>query len=183
MNAPVLGYPNDRDPYTLTTDASLTGIGAILTQKQGTEDRVIAYASKTLSKSQRNYSATKQELFAIVHFTQNFKNFSLGQHFLIITFHRALVWIYSFKEPVGMVAGWIEKLGQFNFDIKLRAGKKIPHADCLSRINTEDDEQTAFVNAIAIDAEQDNNDYGSRGWQLGNLRRMTNFSKKCTPGY
>ena len=82
-----------------------------------------------------------------------------------------------------MVAGWIEKLGQFNFDIKHRAGKKIPHADCVSRINTEDDEQTAFVNAIAIDAEQDNNDYGSRGWQLGNLRRMTNFSKKYTPGY
>ena len=72
---PVLGYPIDRDQYTLTTDASLTGIGAILTQKQGTEDRVIAYASKTLSKSQRNYSATKRELFAIVHFTHYFKNY------------------------------------------------------------------------------------------------------------
>ena len=50
LEAPVLGYPNDRDQYTLNTDASLTGIGAILTQKQGTEDRVIAYANKTLSK-------------------------------------------------------------------------------------------------------------------------------------
>ena len=40
--------------------------------------------------------------------------------------------IYSFKEPDVMVARWIEKLGQFNFDIKLRAGKKITHADCLS---------------------------------------------------
>ena len=69
LEAPDLGYPNNRDQYTLITDASLTGIGAILTKKQGTEDRVIAYASKTLSKSQRNYSATKRELFAIVHFT------------------------------------------------------------------------------------------------------------------
>ena len=83
MDAPVLGYPNDRDPYTLTTDASLTGIGAILTRKQGTEDRVIACASETLSlsKNQRNYSATKREFFAIVHFTQPFKNYLLGQHF------------------------------------------------------------------------------------------------------
>ena len=81
LDAPVLGYPNDRDPYTLTTDTSLTGSGAIPTQKQRTEDRVIAYASKTLSKSQRNYSATKRELFVIVHFTQHFKNYSLGQHF------------------------------------------------------------------------------------------------------
>ena len=40
LDVPVLGYENDRDPYTLTTDASLTGIGPILTQNQGTEDRV-----------------------------------------------------------------------------------------------------------------------------------------------
>ena len=58
LDAPGLGYVNDRDPYALTTDASLTGIGAILTQKQGMEDRVIAYASKFLIKSQRNYSTT-----------------------------------------------------------------------------------------------------------------------------
>ena len=101
LEAPVLGYQKDRDQYTLTTDASLTGIGAILTQKQGTEDRVFAYASKTLSKSQRNYSATKRELIAIVHFTHYFKNYLLGQHYLIITNHRALVRIYSFKEPYG----------------------------------------------------------------------------------
>ena len=88
METPVLGYPNDRDQYTLTTDASLTGIGAILTQKQGTEERVIAYASKTLSKSERKYSTTKRELFAIVQFTHYFKNYLLGQRFSIITDHR-----------------------------------------------------------------------------------------------
>ena len=82
FGSPILGYPNDRDPYTLTTDASLTSMRAILTQKQGTEDRVIAYDSKTLSKSQRNYSATKRELFAIVHFTHYFKNYFLDQYFL-----------------------------------------------------------------------------------------------------
>ena len=93
LEAPVLGYPYDRDQYTLTIDASLTGIGAILTQKQGTEVRVIAYASKTLSKNQRNHSANKRELFAIVHFTHYFKNYLFGQHFLIITDNRVLVWI------------------------------------------------------------------------------------------
>ena len=85
---------------------------------------------------------------------------------------RALACIYSFKEQDGMVARWIENIGQFNFDIKQRAGKKIPTADCLSRINTEDDLQTAFVNTIANDAEQDNINYGSRGWQLDKLQRV-----------
>ena len=172
LETAVSAYPNDRDQYTLTTDASLTVNGAILTHKQGTEERIIAYASKTLSKSQRNYSATKRELFAKFHFTHCFKNYLLGQHFLIITEHRILVWIYSFKEPDGMVARRIVKLGQFNFDIKHRAGKKIQHADCLSRIDTEDEEQTAFVNAIALDLEQDDTDYSSRGWQLHKLQRV-----------
>ena len=51
LKAPVLRYPNMRDPYTLTTNASLTGIGTIFTQKQGTEDRATAYAIKFLSKN------------------------------------------------------------------------------------------------------------------------------------
>ena len=82
------------------------------------------------------------------------------------------MWIYSFKEPDGMVARWIEKLEQFNFHIENRAEKKIPHADCLSRINTEDEELTAFVNAIVPDVEQDDTDYSSRGWQLHKLQRV-----------
>ena len=52
--------------------------------KQGTEDRVIALASRILFKTQQNCSATKQELFAIVHFTQKLKNCLFGQYFLNI---------------------------------------------------------------------------------------------------
>ena len=54
--------------------------------------------------------------------------------FLIVTDHRALAWLYSYKEPNGLLARWKEKLEQFGFEIKHDAGKKIPHADCLSRV-------------------------------------------------
>ena len=128
-----MGFPNDTDPNALTTDASLFGIGAIISQRQKWCERIIAYASKTLSKIQRNYSATKRELFAIVYLTQHFRKYLLGQKFLIVTDHRALTWLYSFKEPDGLLARWIEQFGQFDFEIKHEAGKKIPHADCLSR--------------------------------------------------
>ena len=110
------------DPYTLTTYASLFGIAAIISQIQQWGERVIAYASKTLSKSQRNYSATKRELFAIVYFTHHFRNYLQGQKFLIVADHRALTWLYSFKEPDGLLAQWREKLGQFDFEIKHEAG-------------------------------------------------------------
>ena len=71
-----------------------------------------------------------------------------------------------------MVAIWIEKLGQFNFDLKHGAGKKIPHADRLSCINTEDEDQTTFGKAIALDVEQDVTNYSSRDWQLSKLQRV-----------
>ena len=62
----IFGLSEYADPYMLTTDGSLFGIGATISQRQQWDERVIAYANKTLSKSQRNYSATKGELFAIV---------------------------------------------------------------------------------------------------------------------
>ena len=151
-----MGYPNDTDPYTLTTDASLFGIGAIIFQKQQWGERVIAYASKTLSKSQRNYSATKRELFAIVYFTQNFRKYLLGQKFLIVSDHRALTWLCSFKEPEGLLARWIEKLGQFDFEIKHEAGQKIPHADCLSRVPQTEDQIKDCDQVNQINTEEKN---------------------------
>ena len=72
-----------------------------------------------------------------------------------------------------MVARWIEELGQFFLTSSIEQAKKIAYADNLSLINTEDDEQTAFVNAIAKAADQDNTDYGSRVWHLDKSQRVT----------
>ena len=143
------GVSEQSSKSTLTTDASLTGIGAVLTQQQEGIDRVISYASKTLNKSQKNYSATRRELFAVVHFTYHFKFYLLGRKFSIVTDHIALVWLYSFKDPEGMVARWLEKLGQFDFEIKHKAGRSIPHADCLSRVLPEEEDSiTVYVAAL-----------------------------------
>ena len=142
-------YPNYTDPYTLTTDAFLFGIGTIISQRQQWGDRVIAYASKTLSKSKRNYSATKREFFAIVYFTQYIRTYLLEQKFLIFTDHRTLTCLYSFKDSDGLLARWIKKFGPFDFEIKHEAGKKIPHADCLSRVpRTEEDNDPNQVNVV-----------------------------------
>ena len=135
LEAPILGFPTATGTFVLTTDASLKGMGAILEQKQPDASvSVIAYASKSFNKAQQNYSATKRELYAVVYFTGYFKHYLLGQNFRIITDHRALVWLYSFKDPDGIVARWIEKLSQYSFTIEHKAGKGIPHADGLSRL-------------------------------------------------
>ena len=73
-----------------------------------------------------NLFCDKTRIFAIVYFTQHFRNYLLGQKFLIVTDQRAPTWLYSFKEPGGLLARWIEKLRQFDFEIKHEARKKDP---------------------------------------------------------
>ena len=63
---PILAYANYKKPLKLHTDASKNGLGAVLYQKQGDgTDHVIAYASWTLSKSERNYDTHKLEFLAL----------------------------------------------------------------------------------------------------------------------
>ena len=179
QESPILGFPNDTNPYTLTTDASLNGIVAIITQKQNWLDRVIAYASKTLNKGQRNYSAKKRELYAIVYFTHYFRNYLLRRKFTIVTDHRALTWLYSFKKPEGMLARWIEKLGQFNFEIHHQAGKNITHAGCLSRVPAVEDPSLGEEKTqILIEQTTENSWVDVFGDQTDDLRQHQQNSRE-----
>ena len=55
MNTPVLNYPDCELPFTLDTDDSKVGTGAVLAQVQRGQERVIAYYSKMMSSEERNY--------------------------------------------------------------------------------------------------------------------------------
>ncbi len=70
VSAPVLAYPTREGHFTLSTDASDVGIGAVLEQDQDEGGqvikRVIPYASKTLSDTERCYCTTNMELLAVV---------------------------------------------------------------------------------------------------------------------
>ena len=67
-SSPILAMPTDGDVYVLDTDASEQSIGAVLSQKQGGEEKVIAYASRTYSRAEQNYCTTRKELLAVVYF-------------------------------------------------------------------------------------------------------------------
>ena len=97
-----------------------------------------------------------EKLFAIAYFTQHIRNYLLGQKFLIVTDHRALTWLYSFKEADGLLARWIEKLGQFDFEIKHKAGKKTLHADCLSRVPETEEQVKIYDQVNQVNTEDKN---------------------------
>lgn len=132
-SAPVLAMPDDESPWLLDTDASNSAIGAVLSQMQNGVERVVAYASRKLSKCELNYCVTRKELLAVVHFVKYFKHYLLGRKFTVRTDHAALQWLRKIPEPVGQQARWIGFLEEFDFVVIHRPGAQHLNADALSR--------------------------------------------------
>jgi hypothetical protein len=133
VGSDVMAYPTANDIFILDTDASQRGLGAVLSQRQEGQERVIAYGSKTLNKCERNYCITDKELLAVKHFILQYKHYLLGRKFVVRTDHAALKWLLSLREPKGRISRWIELLSEFNFEIEFRAGQKHGNADAMSR--------------------------------------------------
>lgn len=171
-SSPILAYPKRQGQFILDTDASNIGIGAVLSQVQDGEEKVIEYYSKILTKPERNYCVTRKELLAIVKSVDHFHWYLSGKEFLVRTDHAALSWLLRLKNPEGQVARWMEKLQQYDFKIKHRPGKQHLNADALSRRPCGDckhcrrvDEREGVADIRAVTIEQDEN------WTTENLRR------------
>ena len=94
MSAPVLAYPTREGLFILSTDASDGGIGALLEQEQEevgrVVKRVIAYASQTLSDSQRRYCTTNKELLAVVMAIELVRYYLMRRHVTVVMDHASL---------------------------------------------------------------------------------------------
>ena len=134
MSTPILALPSMKEPFILYTDASMTDMGAVLSQLQDDQERAICFAPKAFSKAQTRYSATKRELLAVVNLTRHFRHYLLGRQFKIVTDHSALQWLNNFKDPEALTARWLEKLAAFNYEVGHRPGKSIGNANGLSLI-------------------------------------------------
>lgn len=130
-SAPVLAYPRfcaNTSPFVLNTDASEHGVGAVL--EQG--GRVVAFASRTLTKAEKNYSVIQKECLAVVYATKQYRHYLLGRPFKLYTDHAPLQWL-SAQKMEGMLARWALALQEFDFKIEYKPGSQNGNADALSR--------------------------------------------------
>ena len=93
-STPILGFADYAKPFTLHTDASGDGLGAVLSQKQVGLNRVIAYASRSLSKAKKNYPAHKLEFLALKWaVTEKFHEYLYGNKFSVVTDNNPLIYV------------------------------------------------------------------------------------------
>jgi hypothetical protein len=131
--APLLVHPRLDCPFVLDTDASAYGMGGVLSQDIDGEERVIAYASAALTRTQQNYCTTNRELLAALSMIKRFRHYLWGRKFTLRTDHSSLRWLMNYKDAEGMLARWIARLQQYDFDVQFRPGKLHLNADGLSR--------------------------------------------------
>jgi len=132
----VLAHPDFEEPFILSVDASLDGLGAVLSQVPRGESkaRPIAFASKTLSASQRRYPAYRLEFMALKwSVCEKFSHWLKDHDFTVWTDNNPLTYLLTKPKLDACEIRWVSKLASYSFDLKHLPGKKNVVADALSR--------------------------------------------------
>ena len=133
-SATILAFPDFKEDFLLETDASGTGLGAVLSQKQPNgQIRPIAYASRTLQSHEKNYGSTELEGLAVVWAVKHFRQYLYGHRCHVFTDHEALKALLNTPHPSGRLARWGLVIQELDLTINYQPGRKNMKADALSR--------------------------------------------------
>ncbi len=166
VSAPILIAPDPSRQFVVEVDASEVGVGAILSQRSSSDDKVhpCAYFSHRLSPAERNYDIGNRELLAVKLALEEWRHWleGSGVPFIVWTDNKNLEYIKSAKRLNSRQARWALFFGRFYFSISYRPGSKNIKPDALSRIFDHSDRpsfsepivpQNIFVSAVTWEIE------------------------------
>lgn len=132
--APLLAFADPNLPYTLHVDASREGLGGVLYQNQGQGMRPVAFVSRSLSPSEKNYPTHKLEFLALKWVvTEKLRDYLYGAKFEVHTDNNPLTYVLTSAKLDAAGHRWLADLSTFDFSLTYRPGKQNIDADALSR--------------------------------------------------
>ncbi|KAL0199796.1 hypothetical protein M9458_002983, partial [Cirrhinus mrigala] len=138
-SAPILRHPDPDLEFIVEVDASNTGTGAVLSQRQGNPPKMYpcAFFSHKLTPTEQNYDVGNCELLAMKAAFEEWRHWLEGaKHpFTVLTDHRNLEYIRSAKQLNHRQARWALFFTRFNFSVTYRPGSHNTKADALSRLH------------------------------------------------
>ena len=136
-----MAIPDFSKPFFLETDASITGVGAVILQESpvlGQDGkpvlRPVHYLARQLSKHEVNYPTREKEALAIVWAIDKLRHYLLGRKFTVLTDHGSLVWLTKADKPGQRITRWAQKLAEFDFEVKYVPGVSNVRPDAFSRM-------------------------------------------------
>ena len=138
----------------------------MLAQSTEGKKQVVAFASRTLTKTECRYCATSREMLALVWAIRHLRPYLYGKPFVVCTDHSFLKWLQSFKDPEGQLARWLKILGEYQFTVEHRPGNKHSNADALSSIPCRQCDWQKELEAVVMATEilLQNNSHEVWGW-------------------
>jgi hypothetical protein len=129
----VFTRPDFRRTLWLDVDWSPKGVGAILSQKEGRFEKVVAYANKSLTEAQRKFHPMEGECYALIWGIMHFRQYLHMNHFILRTDHKPLEWLATVSDAHGRRGRWVDMLQDFSFKIIHQSGLMHINVDALSR--------------------------------------------------
>ena len=156
VSSSFLTHYNPNLPLKFAGDASAYGVGAVIshTMDDGTE-QPIAFGSRTLSKSEQNYSQIEKEALSLIFGVRKFHSYLLGRKFTLVTDHKPLTYILRPKRGIPPLAAarlqrWALILAAYNYNIEYRPTGAHANADSLSRLPLKSERSRVTLDEPAV---------------------------------
>ena len=136
----LLVHYDESKPLVLACDASQYGLGAVMSHVMDDgKERPVAFASRTLSPAEKNYSQIEKGLLAIIFGVKKFHNFLFGRQFSIESDHQPLYYLFNEAKGISQTASsriqrWALTLSAYHYTIRHKPGATLSNADALSRL-------------------------------------------------